>query len=228
MRKKMELMIVIALIAAAIAAGPQTAKYVMNMKAETEPVCIVVDPGHGGNDPGKVGVTGVLEKDINLQVAVMLGEYLEKKGIDVVLTRETDISLAEEGASSTQVSDLKNRVEIIEKASPEMAVSIHQNSYTDSSVSGAQVFYYGQSTEGQRLAEAVQAGLIEILDSSNRREAKANESYYILKRTSGPTVIVECGFLSNPEEESLLQDEEYQNKIVEAIYQGIQTYLDEK
>lgn len=228
MRKKMELMIVIALIAAAIAAGPQTAKYVMNMKAETEPVCIVVDPGHGGNDPGKVGVTGVLEKDINLQVAVMLGEYLEKKGIDVVLTRETDISLAEEGASSTQVSDLKNRVEIIEKASPEMAVSIHQNSYTDSSVSGAQVFYYGQSTEGQRLAEAVQAGLIEILDSSNRREAKANESYYILKRTSVPTVIVECGFLSNPEEESLLQDEEYQNKIVEAIYQGIQTYLDEK
>ena len=228
MRKKMELMIVIALIAAAIAAGPQTAKYVMNMKAETEPVCIVVDPGHGGNDPGKVGVTGVLEKDINLQVAVMLGEYLEKKGIDVLLTRETDISLAEEGASSTQVSDLKNRVEIIEKASPEMAVSIHQNSYTDSSVSGAQVFYYGQSTEGQRLAEAVQAGLIEILDSSNKREAKANESYYILKRTSVPTVIVECGFLSNPEEESLLQDEEYQNKIVEAIYQGIQTYLDEK
>ena len=224
----MELMIVVVLIVAAIAAGPQTAKYVMNMKAGTSPVSIVVDPGHGGNDPGKVGVTGALEKDINLQIAVKLSDYLKEKGMETVLTRETDISLAEEGASSTQVSDLKKRVEIIEEEAPEMTVSIHQNSYTDSSVSGAQVFYYGQSQEGKQLAEAIQENLAGTLDPSNKREAKANESYYILKRTSVPTVIVECGFLSNPEEESLLQDEEYQDKLVEAIYKGIEAYLNEK
>lgn len=224
----MELMIVVVLIVAAIAAGPQTAKYVMNMKAGTSPVSIVVDPGHGGNDPGKVGVTGALEKDINLQIAVKLSDYLKEKGMETVLTRETDISLAEEGASSTQVSDLKKRVEIIEEETPEMTVSIHQNSYTDSSVSGAQVFYYGQSQEGKQLAEAIQENLAGTLDPSNKREAKANESYYILKRTSVPTVIVECGFLSNPEEESLLQDEEYQDKLVEAIYKGIEAYLNEK
>lgn len=228
LRKKIELMIVVFLIVAAIAAGPQTAKYVMNMKAGTSPVSIVVDPGHGGNDPGKVGVTGALEKDINLEIAVKLRDYLEEKEMKAVLTREADVSLAEEGASSTQVSDLKRRVEIIEEEAPEIAVSIHQNSYTDSSVSGAQVFYYGQSQEGQRLAEAIQESLAGTLDPSNHREAKANESYYILKRTSVPTVIVECGFLSNPEEESILQDEAYQDKLVEAIYKGIEVYLDEK
>lgn len=182
-------------------------------------------PPHGADDPGKVGVSGTEEKDLNLEIALQLKDYLVEQGMEVVMTREDDISLAEEGASSAKVSDLKKRVEIIDGADAALAVSIHQNSYTDSAVSGAQVFYYGDSAEGKLLAEALQQNLIDNLDPSNTRAAKANESYYILKKTSIPTVIVECGFLSNPEEEALLSDEAYQEKIVEAVYEGIVDYL---
>lgn len=172
-----------------------------------------------------MGAAGTLEKDINLQIAEKLKAELEEYGMEAVLTRETDENLADEGASSIKVSDLKNRVAMIDETAPVLVVSIHQNSYTDSSVSGAQVFYYGQSAEGERLAQVLQESLIETLDSSNTREAKANDSYYMLKRTSVPTVIVECGFLSNPEEEALLQETEYQDKIAEAVCEGIRAYL---
>lgn len=173
-----------------------------------------------------MGTTGVLEKDINLQIARKLKDDLEEQGMEAILTRDADENLADEGASSIKVSDLKNRVAMIDQADSVLVVSIHQNSYTDSSVSGAQVFYYGQSGEGERLAQAIQENLIQTLDPSNTREAKANDSYYMLKRTSVPTVIVECGFLSNPDEEALLQEEEYQDKIVEAIRKGIRAYLE--
>lgn len=227
MKKKIEIIMAVVLIVAAAIAAPRSASYVMNMKAKSAPVRIVIDPGHGGTDPGKVGVAGTKEKDINLQIAKKLQVYLKENGIDVILTREEDTDLAEEGASSTKVSDLRKRCEIIADADPVLAVSIHQNSYTDSNVSGAQVFYYGQSAEGEALAEALQQSLIENLDPSNTRAAKTNESYFMLKKTTAPTVIVECGFLSNPEEEALLLDEEYQDRIAEAIYIGIENYLKE-
>ncbi len=217
----------VVVIAAAVFAAPKSAQYVMSMKAETMPAVIVIDAGHGGNDPGKVGVSGTNEKDINLEIAVKLWDALEDQGFEIVMTREEDKSLADEDVSSEKVSDLKNRVDIIEQAAPVLAVSIHQNSYTDSGVSGAQVFYYGDSVQGEALAEALQQSLIENLDSSNTREAKANESYYILKKTSVPTVIVECGFLSNPTEEALLCSEDYQSRIVESICEGIFVYLEE-
>ncbi len=225
MRKKTELVMVVVLILAAVFAGPKSAAYVMSMKAEATVPVIVLDPGHGADDPGKVGVSGTEEKALNLEIALQLRDYLTEQGMEVVMTREDDISLAEEGGSSAKVSDLKKRVEIMNGADAVLAVSIHQNSYTDSAVSGAQVFYYGDSAEGKLLAEALQQSLIDNLDPSNTRAAKANESYYILKKTSVPTVIVECGFLSNPEEEALLADEMYQEKIVEAVYQGIMVYL---
>ena len=225
MRKKIEIIMVVVLLLAAVFVGPRSASYVMNMRAKTAKVRIVVDPGHGGGDPGKVGTMGTEEKEINLQVSKKLQACLQEAGMEVVLTRETDESLAEEGASSEKVSDLKKRVELIEKEDPVLTVSIHQNSYPDSSVNGAQVFYYGQSEEGRLLAEAIQQSLIECVDPSNHREAKANESYFMLKKTPVTTVIVECGFLSNPEEEALLQEEEYQEKMAEAITAGIQNYL---
>ncbi|MCD7865810.1 MAG: N-acetylmuramoyl-L-alanine amidase [Clostridiales bacterium] len=184
-------------------------------------------PPHGGNDPGKVGVSGTNEKDINLEIAVKLRDALETQGFEIVMTREEDKSLADENVSSEKVSDLKNRVDIIEQTAPVLAVSIHQNSYTDSAVSGAQVFYYEDSVQGEALAEALQQSLIENLDPLNTRAAKANESYYILKKTSVPTVIVECGFLSNPTEEALLCSEDYQSRIVESICEGIFVYLEE-
>ena len=217
-------MAVVLIVAAAVVA-PRSARYVMNMKAEAAKICICVDAGHGGDDPGKVGMEGTKEKDINLQIAQKLKERLEKEGIEVVMTREKDDDLSDENATSQKVSDMRNRVEIIEKADPAMTISIHQNSYTDSSVKGAQTFYYGESVEGKALAEALQESLIQNLDPTNHRAAKANESYYLLKRTVSPTVIVECGFLSNPEEAALLTGEDYQNRLVWAIHMGVMEFL---
>ena len=109
---------------------------------------------------------------------------------------------------------------------PDAVISIHQNSYTDSSAKGAQVFYYSESKEGKVLAEILQKSLIEHADPENHRMAKANTSYYILKNTAAPTVIVECGFLSNPEEETLLNTAQYQDKLVDALQKGICEYLE--
>lgn len=226
LKKKTELVMAVILLLAAVFATPKSVQYVMSMRAGAAAPLVVIDPGHGADDPGKVGVSGINEKDLNLEIALRLKEYLSEQGIDVVMTREEDVSLAEEGAQSVKVSDLKKRVEIIEAAGADLAISIHQNSYTDSAVSGAQVFYYGDSVQGKLLAESLQQSLVNNLDPSNTRAAKSNESYYILKKTSIPTVIVECGFLSNPEEEELLADAEYQEKIVLAICEGIQDYLE--
>ena len=123
---------------------------------------------------------------------------------------------------------MQNRCQMIADASPAFTVSIHQNSYTTEDIKGAQVFYYGQSENGKRLADVLQEHLISEVDPQNTRVAKANESYYLLKKTPTPTVIVECGFLSNQAEADLLLTEDYQNKIAHAIYQGILSYLEEE
>ncbi len=225
LKKRMEVLMGAVLIILATLTAPHSARSVMSMRAGKAPVCIAIDPGHGGSDPGKIGTGGTKEKDINLKIAVKLKQLLQEKGMRAVLTREEDTDLSEDGDRYVKSADLKKRCRIIEEARPALAISIHQNSFTDSSAMGAQVFYFGQSAEGKLLAEALQKSLSENLDPSNTRAAKANESYYMLKRTSVPTVIVECGFLSNPEEETLLADENYQDRIVEAIYEGIAGYL---
>lgn len=143
----------------------------------------------------------------------------------MVLTRDSDKGLYSDSAKNKKVEDMKKRCEIIDKANPVFTISIHQNSYSEEYVKGAQVFYYGQSQEGKGLAEALQASLIEHLDKENNRSAKENESYYLLKKTKSPTVIVECGFLSNSEEATLLSDSEYQQKVANAICEGAQKYL---
>lgn len=186
-----------------------------------EPLVVVIDAGHGGNDPGKVSADGVLEKDINLQIALCLKEELENMGFTVVMTRDTDICLAVEGATNKKNSDMKNRVELIDDVSPDCMISIHQNSFTDQSVSGAQVFYYSQSEDSKVLADNIQNKIVELVDSSNERKIKAGDDYYILRKTSCPGVIVECGFLSCPAEAAKLSDEEYQRKIAVAIATAI-------
>lgn len=183
-------------------------------------------PAHGGDDPGKIGINNEKEKDINLKVAVELKKLLEKRGIKVVMTRTDDSMLGGTGANNKKAEDMRKRCEIINQAKPVFTISIHQNSYPQESVKGAQVFYYGQSAEGKKLAETLQELLSETLSPQNKREAKANESYYLLKKTESPTVIVECGFLSNYEEAKLLATEEYQQKVAKAIEAGILEYLD--
>lgn len=180
---------------------------------------VVVDARHGGPDGGKTGVNGKLEKELNLIIAEKVKKLLEEEGIAVIMTREEDGWLAE-----TRIGDLKERVRIMNESKADLAVSIHQNSYHEESVFGAQVFYYTTSGEGKAAAEILQNELLEI-DPENKKREKANNTYYILKKTEVPTVIVECGFLSNHKEAEKLSDEAYQGKIAEAVVKGIKSFF---
>ena len=196
---------------------PQAAQYdVMNRRVQKAQYCICIDSGHGGTK----------EKEVNLAIALKLKKSLEKQNIRVIMTRTDDRNLADANGTNEKTSDMKNRVAKMDSEQPDAVISIHQNSYTDSTAKGAQVFYYSESKEGKKLAEVLQKSLIENADPENHRMAKANTSYYILKNTSAPTVIVECGFLSNPEEERLLNTAQYQEKLVDALQKGICEYLE--
>lgn len=187
---------------------------------------VIVDAGHGGFDPGKVGVNGANEKDINLQIALLLEQYLSSQNIEVIMTRTTDTGLYSENAKNKKSEDMRNRVALIEESGADLLVSIHQNSYTQAKYSGAQVFYYTGSEEGEKLAKTVQARLIADADPENHREAKANSDYYLLKKSAVTAIICECGFLSNPEECEKLCTPEYQKLIAQSIFQGIMEYLE--
>jgi len=186
---------------------------------------VVIDAGHGGKDAGAISANNALEKDINLSIAVRLKSLLEQNSVTVVMTREEDKDLASEHASSRKNEDLRARAGLIEASSPVLMVSVHQNSYPEEEVSGAQVFYYSGSESGKALATMVQNSLKKEIDDENHRVAKANREYYLLKRAICPAVLVECGFLSNPVEAALLETEEYQEKIAFAIHLGIMEYI---
>ena len=141
---------------------------------------VVIDAGHGGFDPGKVGIDGQLEKDINLSIAKKLKAYLEASDVNVVMTRDTDTGLYQSGDSHKKVSDMRRRCDIINEARPDLVVSIHQNSYHQEEINGGQVFYYKTSQNGKRLAEILQERFDYVLGEANRRVAKANDNYYLL------------------------------------------------
>ena len=166
------------------------------------------------NDPGKVGVDGVLEKDLNLLLAKKLKTLLEQQDLDVLLLREEDRGLYDENASNKKAQDMKRRCARINEEQPACVISIHQNSYHEQSVSGAQVFYYKASSGSERLGKILEKELSRMLGEENSRTAKANTTYYLLKKTEVPTVIIECGFLSSWEDCAKLQDETYQEKLV--------------
>lgn len=187
---------------------------------------IIVDPGHGGFDPGKPGIIGLDEKHLNLKIALMLRNYLERAGAMVIMTRTSDDDVDGMDGVKHKSKDMKERKKLSEEG--EILVSIHQNSFTQSSVKGAQTFFNGKSEEGKALAKSIQAQIKEGVDSSNRRVAKSNTNYYVLKATQIPAVIVECGFLTNPEEEKKLNQEEYQDLIARNIYLGIIRYYEEQ
>ena len=196
-----------------------------NVRLSGERPVLVLDAGHGGNDPGKVGVDGSLEKDINLAIALKLKNYLEQSDVEVVLTRESDAGLYETGDRRKKMADMKHRCEKIRENNPAIVVSIHQNSYHQEPVSGGQVFYYRGSERGKRLAELLQQRFDYVLGEQNRRTAKANDNYYLLLHVKCPIVIVECGFLSNWKEAALLNTEEYQDQLAWTIHMGIMEYL---
>ena len=206
----------------------ETAQYVSGRMAEKKAVTVVIDSGHGGNDPGKIAADGTLEKDINLAIALKLQQYLEAADITVVMTRTTDEGLYDSDASNKKVQDMKNRVALIEDSNAALTVSIHQNSYSDNSIHGAQVFYYTTGVQSKALAETLQNILVSNIDPDNHRQAKSNDSYYLLKKTTCPTVIVECGFMSNPNEAALLSSASYQDQLAWVLHLGILQYLNQQ
>lgn len=188
---------------------------------------IVIDSGHGFFDGGKIGVSGTEEKKINLAIAQKLKNYLEIQGFAVRMTRENDEVLYDGQRPSDKKEDMRKRALLMNAQGCILAVSIHQNSFTEERYKGAQVFYYRPSERSRRLAEAIQQSLIEFQEPDNTRQAKANEDYYLLRKETVPTVICECGFLSNAEEEALLKSEAFQEKTAWAISIGIIRYLNE-
>jgi len=177
---------------------------------------IVIDAGHGGWDPGKVRTDGTEEKTINLDISQKLQQYLEQGGANIFTTRIDDSAL-----SKKKIEDLKQRKLIANGDEIDIFISIHQNSFPNSSAKGAQVFYYKNSENGKELAECIQNQIKQFADKGNTRVPKPNSEYYILKNTKCASVIVECGFLSNDSENTKLNSEEYQQKIAWAIYMGV-------
>ena len=219
MRRKIKLSMTLLLLLGVIILSRKLSQIVTSEEVKEQSRVIVIDPGHGGADPGKVGVNGALEKDINLQIAKKVRLKLEEMGYQVHMTREGD------EVAEGKRADLQRRIQFIEEKAPALVVGIHQNSYTDATVKGAQVFYYSESKEGREVAEIVQQELLQV-DSSNTRKIKENSSFYLLKNTAAVTIIVECGFLSNQEEAETLVLNEYQEELAQAICNGITKWLD--
>lgn len=209
---------------------------VVEDKKETESVTtkktngkvVVIDPGHGGADPGKVGINDAKEKDVNLAIGMELKSVLEDAGFEVVMTREEDTNLGSDGKFS-KVGDLNARCSIINQAYEKnkecVLVSIHQNSFTSESVHGAQTFYYQRSENSMKLAEIAQNKFNQEINTEKAKKAKPNDSYYMLINSKCPGIIVECGFLSNREEADKLIEQEYQRQLSEIICDCIKEYF---
>lgn len=195
--------------------------------APVAPNTIVIDPGHGGMDGGAVSAAGVMEKGINLEIALRLKEIAEEDGMTVVMTRSEDKSLHTTDSSKIRVqkrSDLAYRKQVLEETGALAFISIHLNKFEQSKYKGAQVFY-AKNDKSEELANNIQQQLIKGLNDGNTRQAKqAAPDLYIFKNVRQTAVVVECGFLSNPEEAELLQQEEYQKKLAYYIYEGIKQF----
>lgn len=191
---------------------------------------IVLDAGHGGIDPGALTKDkDTTEKDVNLAITLKIRELLEASGALVILTREDDSSLYQEASNKTirqkYNENLKNRKKIIEESDADMFVSIHLNAFEQSKYYGAQTFYPEGKEESVQLSKYIQEELKRVIDKTNNREIKPRDDIYLLKENKIPSVLIECGFLSNEKEAKLLVNEKYQEKIAWSIYVGIQKYF---
>lgn len=224
MKKWVSLCVFAGLLAASVLclSHPPAAWPVFRPVAAEGPV-LVLDAGHGGEDGGAVSLTGVAESGINLAITLRVDQLLGFCGAPPVVLREEDVSLHDQGADTLRekkASDLRNRVQAVEQVGDAVLLSVHQNTFTDKKYHGAQVFY--APTEGsQTLAETMQEALRAALDPENGRQAKPiPDSVYLMNHVSCPAVLVECGFLSNPEEEALLRSADYQIRLA-AVLAGV-------
>ena len=192
---------------------------------------IVIDAGHGGEDSGAIGVDGSLEKDLNLAIALLIGEELTARGYTVIYTRTEDkmLYLPEENIKGMRkISDLKNRCKVTEEYEDSTLISVHMNSYGASKYSGLQVYYSDNDAKSEVLARKIQGAVRENLQPQNKREVKNGSSLYLLENAKGTAVIIECGFLTNPEECEKLSQKEYQKQLSFSIVCGIIEYMKEK
>ncbi len=188
-------------------------------------ITVLIDAGHGGDDPGSV-VEEVQEAEINLKIALYLKEILLENGFDVIMTRSDENGLTfSDQPKWNKIDDMAYRRKIIDSAPYDIMISIHQNYYTDKSVRGSQVFFSSCLSENEYLANSIQTELKSISKVTNNRQVARNDEYIVLKNNAKPSVLVECGFLSNSDERSILQTQSYQIETAAAIYKGLYNYL---
>lgn len=210
-----------------LAVGGSRAVTVLSINAPvTDRRTVVIDAGHGGVDGGATSCTGVLESQFNLEIALKLNDLMHLLGVNTVMIRETDCSVYTQGETISQkkVSDLKERVRIVNSIEDCVLVSIHQNHFTDGKYSGAQVFY--APTDGSKeLSNAMQLNLVRTVNPGSHRQIKKADGIYLMQHIHCPGVLVECGFLSNPQEEYLLRNNTYQQKLCSVIACTVSTWL---
>jgi N-acetylmuramoyl-L-alanine amidase len=206
-------------------------KNIANVYSSTLPYekIIIIDAGHGGEDPGAVAENGLLEKDLNLQIAYEMGKALEEKGYIVVYTRTDDRLLYKEEENIKgirKISDLKNRCKIAERYQDSIFVSVHMNSFGSEKYSGLQVYYSNKNANSRLLADTVQSRVIKDLQTSNTRATKPGKDMYILENINNTAILIECGFLTNKDELKKLSEKEYQKQLSFSIVCGIIEYIE--
>ncbi len=198
----------------------------------TELPVIIIDAGHGGEDGGTQSSDGTLEKKINLEISLKINELLLSKGFKTVLTRDGDYMIYDESASTQRekkVSDIHNRMKIIEENGDCILISVHQNYFRESKYSGTQVFYSKNNPDSKILADEIQRSVVSSVQPDNTRQIKeSGTDIYLLYHSQVPAVMVECGFMSNEAEADRLKDEDYQLKISEAIVNGLAAYINSR
>lgn len=215
----------LAVLSALLISRAGTAIAVLSADTAYSPT-VIIDAGHGGEDGGAISVTGVRESTLNLEISLRLNDLLHFLGVRTEMIRTADVSVYTEGTTIAQkkVSDIHNRVAMVNRTPDALLVSIHQNQFSESQYRGAQVFYAQGS---QELAELLQSELAAQVDPRNHRQCKQAKGIYLLEHISCPAVLIECGFLSNPAEEALLRDAAYQKKLACAIACTLVSYLEE-
>lgn len=189
-----------------------------------KPYTVVLDAGHGEPDGGAVGINGTIEKDINLKIALKLQEVLESRGVRVLMTRTDDNSICDKSAKTLhekKVSDMHNRLEIINTSGADLFLSIHMNSFSDPKSGGLHVFYSRNHPEAEETAVLIQESIAELTGAKTHTVKAASDTLFLMKNPIPPAILVECGFISNPEEERLLNDDNYQSKIAFSIANAV-------
>lgn len=218
------------LVMSAVLGITVTGSHVVTTMAESRPVTrqniIIIDAGHGGFDGGATSCSGILESEINLDIALRLNDLMHLLGFETVMIRTTDTAINTQGntIASRKISDIRERTRIVNDTKGALLLSIHQNTFSDSQYRGGQVFY-GNDIESRQLAERIQSAFVENLNPGSNRKAKKADKVYLMEHIQKPGILIECGFISNPQEEYLLRSKEYQNKLCCVIATTVSNFL---